>query len=139
MMEGMQWIVKLTATGVQCGSPERQQDSSADRRRSEERGFSDEGDCCGYNDFLASYLCFCRSPNPLYVHIWLIEPVEQTLFGMNFFSFEPGEVIVSRHFWIYWALSVPMTVATLALWFWWSRWAKRLGLSSSRSNALRGV
>lgn len=68
-MEGMQWIVKLTATGVQCGSPERQQDSSADRRRSEERGFSDEGNCYGYNDFPASYLCFRGSPNPLYVHI----------------------------------------------------------------------
>lgn len=66
-----------------------------------------------------------------------------TLFGMNFFSFEPSEGVerssftVSRHFWIYWAFSVPMTFVTLALWFGWSHGAKRLRLSSSRSGALR--
>ena len=62
---------------------------------------------------------------------------------MNFFSFEPSEGVerssftVSRHFWIYWAFSVPMTFVTLALWFGWSHGAKRLRLSSSRSGALR--
>lgn len=66
----------------------------------------------------------------------------KTLFGMNFFSFNPnGEggpssFIVSRHFWVYWALSVPMTVVTLAVWFWWNRWTRLLSMSQSRSNSV---
>lgn len=66
-----------------------------------------------------------------------------TIFGTNFFSFEPdgdagrSSFAVSSQFWIYWALSVPLTVATLALWFWWSRWAEHLRLSRSRTNRLR--
>lgn len=66
-----------------------------------------------------------------------------TLFGMNFFSFGPSEgierssFIVSRHFWIYWAFTVPMTFVTFAMWFGWNYGAKRLRLSSSRSGALR--
>jgi hypothetical protein len=79
----------------------------------------------------------------LSVHVWLARPVAQTIFGNNFFSFEPGRdagrssFAVSRQFWIYWALSVPLTVATLALWFWWSRWAEHLRLSRTKSDSLR--
>lgn len=63
-----------------------------------------------------------------------------TLFGMNFFSFQPGKAFtVSRQFWIYWAFSIPLTVATLSLWFRWSRCAKQLEPSSSKAIALRGL
>jgi hypothetical protein len=66
----------------------------------------------------------------------------KTLFGMNFFSFNPnGEdghssFTVSRHFWVYWALSVPMTVVTLAVWFWWNRWTRLLSMSQSKTNSV---
>jgi hypothetical protein len=66
----------------------------------------------------------------------------KTLFGMNFFSFNPsGEVgrssfTVSRHLWVYWALSVPMTVVTLVVWFWWNRWARLLSMSQLRTNGV---
>ncbi|KAF2631393.1 hypothetical protein BU25DRAFT_454846 [Macroventuria anomochaeta] len=52
---------------------------------------------------------------------FLPAPFVSTIFGTNFFSFEPdrdaGQPLfaVSRQFWVYWALSVPLTVATLAL------------------------
>ncbi|OAG08765.1 uncharacterized protein CC84DRAFT_1204042, partial [Paraphaeosphaeria sporulosa] len=64
-----------------------------------------------------------------------------TIFGSNFFSFEPDggagqpSFTVSHQFWIYWALSVPLTAVTLALWFWWSRWVEHLRLSRFRAVA----
>lgn len=79
----------------------------------------------------------------IYVHAGLTRPVGQTIFGTNFFSFQPdrdaeqSSFAVSRRFWIYWALSIPLTVATLALWFWWSRWTEHLRLSRSRADTLR--
>ncbi|KAJ4365366.1 hypothetical protein N0V95_000513 [Ascochyta clinopodiicola] len=65
-----------------------------------------------------------------------------TIFGTNFFSFEPREggggtsFAVSGYFWIYWAVSIPLTVATLALWLWWSRSGGRLSAAVRRSTAL---
>jgi O-antigen/teichoic acid export membrane protein len=64
---------------------------------------------------------------------------------MNFFSFEPSgdggrsSFIVSRHFWIYWAFAVPMTVVTLVMWMWWNRWAKHLTLSKSKADVPSGA
>ena len=61
---------------------------------------------------------------------------------MNFFSFDPTgdngfpSFTVSHHFWVYWALSVPMTVATLVVWFWWTRWAKNLTMLKSKAGVL---
>ncbi|KAF2022531.1 hypothetical protein EK21DRAFT_119661 [Setomelanomma holmii] len=66
-----------------------------------------------------------------------------TLFGTNFFALEPrkGEdgvvFAVSSQFWVYWAISAPMTLATLALWFWWSRWERSTKLSAAESSILR--
>jgi hypothetical protein len=118
---------KLTTSGFQRCRTERQQGPAADRRGSEERSVGNEGDRCGHNDFLASHICFCESAGFLsYIYEWLTRPVGQTVFGTNFFSFERDgstgrpSFAVSHQFWIYWALSVPLTVVTLALWFWWS-------------------
>ncbi|KAL4964034.1 uncharacterized protein BDV14DRAFT_201288 [Aspergillus stella-maris] len=53
------------------------------------------------------------------------------LFGTNFFSFQadPGNTwLTADEFWIYWAVTVPLTLATMgvwALWHWrevWIRW-----------------
>ena len=45
---------------------------------------------------------------------------------MEFFNFELGEdnseeFVISKHFWIYWAITVPLSLFTLGLWFVWDR------------------
>jgi membrane protein implicated in regulation of membrane protease activity len=46
---------------------------------------------------------------------------------MGFFSTQPLSggtsemLIVSPDFWIFWAVSAPLTVITLALWWWWNQ------------------
>jgi hypothetical protein len=35
-----------------------------------------------------------------------------------------GTKVVSRHFWVYWVISVPLTVAVLSTWFTWWHWEK---------------
>lgn len=68
-----------------------------------------------------------------------------TLFGMSFFSFEPSSdadassFVVSRDYWIFWALSVPLTIATLALWLLWSRGRARLRRVNPASGAVHVV
>jgi Mg2+ and Co2+ transporter CorA len=43
-----------------------------------------------------------------------------SLFGMNFFSFdeENGQQRwgISRNFWLYWAITVPLTLCTMVIW-----------------------
>jgi hypothetical protein len=44
---------------------------------------------------------------------------------MGFFSTQPsgdgtnGTLILSPDFWIFWAVSVPLTAITLVSWWWW--------------------
>ena len=51
----------------------------------------------------------------------------QTIFSMSFFDFSPGGKpqeeawLVSEKLWIYWAISLPLTIATVASWFTWQR------------------
>lgn len=55
--------------------------------------------------------------------------VVQAVFSTSFFNFSPGaqsisqsadgEWVISHKFWIYWAVSGPLTVFTVALWFLW--------------------
>lgn len=91
----------------------------------------------------ATFVSVSSPAQGLHADVWLRRILVQTIFGTNFFSFEPDKGVgrssfaVSRQFWIYWALSVPMTVTALALWLWWSSWAEHLRLSRSRSGALR--
>ena len=50
------------------------------------------------------------------------------LFSMPLFQWDTqtvGSSVVSRQFWIYWAVTGPLTVVTLALWFVWMRWQTR--------------
>lgn len=46
-----------------------------------------------------------------------------SLFGMSIFDWQPGDsgdTIVSYRFWIYWCLTIPLTIAILVLWrAWW--------------------
>lgn len=49
----------------------------------------------------------------------------QALFSTSFFNFSPGSSTEPQHwtisekFWIYWAVAIPVTIATVAFWFRW--------------------
>ena len=50
------------------------------------------------------------------------------LFSMPLFQWDSktiGNSYVSRQFWIYWAVSIPLTCVTLVVWFAWTRWRMR--------------
>lgn len=44
-----------------------------------------------------------------------------SIFSMNMFDWqaEPGKQVVSSHFWIYWVVAVPLTLAVLGVWLSW--------------------
>jgi hypothetical protein len=77
------------------------------------------------------------------MYVWLTQSHKKTIFGTNFFAFEPDRAAgqspfaMSRQFWIYWALSVPLTIVTLGLWLWWNSRAEHLKLARFRANNLR--
>ncbi|KAL1968398.1 hypothetical protein VTN77DRAFT_1927 [Rasamsonia byssochlamydoides] len=74
------------------------------------------------------------------------------LFGMNFFNFNPNNAssgvqvwTVSENFWLYWAITGPLTIATMLLWAMWHyhekfhfRWILRqvLRIRQSRKDRL---
>ena len=45
------------------------------------------------------------------------------LFAMPLFQWnaETGIGLVSKHFWIYWATTVPLTILTVAIWIVWTK------------------
>jgi hypothetical protein len=51
----------------------------------------------------------------------------QAIFSMSFFNFQPqegdegGGWKVSDKFWVYFAIAIPLTCFTLAVWFWRQR------------------
>ena len=51
----------------------------------------------------------------------------QAVFGMTFFNFTPGNEahpetwVVSEKIWIYWVISIPLTIVTILSWFTWQR------------------
>lgn len=50
------------------------------------------------------------------------------LFSMPLFQWDTqtvGHSVVSRQFWMYWAVSIPLTFVTLTLWFAWMRKQER--------------
>jgi hypothetical protein len=42
-------------------------------------------------------------------------------FAMPMFKWDPQPKVLSRQFWVYWAVAVPLTLGTLALWLVWMR------------------
>jgi hypothetical protein len=46
---------------------------------------------------------------------------------MSFFNFTPGsdgepdKWIISKNFWLYWAVAVPLSAATVTLWMFWHK------------------
>jgi hypothetical protein len=47
----------------------------------------------------------------------------QTLFSMNMFNWqaENDENILSAYFWVYWVITIPITVLVLLIWMAWYR------------------
>lgn len=79
-----------------------------------------------------TFVSVCHHRVPRY-HINL---TIQGVFGTNFFDFDsPSEGgWAHSHFWLYWAVALPLTFATMGVWLAWHRRAaihKHLGLLSS--------
>lgn len=49
-----------------------------------------------------------------------------SIFGMNLFEWDSDGLRMSNMFWLYWAISIPLTATTLALWLAWVYRAKVL-------------
>lgn len=44
-----------------------------------------------------------------------------SVFSMTFFNFQNGESAVSNQFWIYWAVTIPITAVIVAVWYVWEK------------------
>ena len=44
-----------------------------------------------------------------------------SVFSMTFFNFQNSGPIVSGQFWIYWAVTIPVTVVIVAIWHVWEK------------------
>ena len=42
-----------------------------------------------------------------------------SLFSMSMFDWQAGGRVVITKFWIYWAITIPLTLVTMALWYAW--------------------
>jgi hypothetical protein len=49
-----------------------------------------------------------------------------SVFSMSFFNFQEGERTLSDQFWIYWIVTVPITVIVVAGWWIWERRRERM-------------
>lgn len=67
----------------------------------------------------------------------------QGVFGTNFFDFDApsGGGWAHSHFWLYWAVALPLTFATMGVWLAWHRravikdgWNKSLSLLQGKEN-----
>lgn len=61
-----------------------------------------------------------------------------SLFSMSMFDWRAGEQAVSDRFWIYWAITIPLTVLTVSFWLIWDH--RRTVLAQIRNQeALKGL
>jgi hypothetical protein len=44
-----------------------------------------------------------------------------SVFSMTFFNFQEGASTVSNQFWIYWAVTLPVTGIIVAIWYLWEK------------------
>ena len=61
---------------------------------------------------------------------WIGTDHQQALFSTTFFNFTPGNEsqqeawVISKDFWIYWSVTIPLTLVTMVVWFIWRRWQR---------------
>jgi hypothetical protein len=50
-----------------------------------------------------------------------------SIFSMSMFNWQaqPGDVVVSRYVWVYFAFAAPLTLIIIAIWLLWFRWMQR--------------
>lgn len=58
-----------------------------------------------------------------------------TLFSTNMFNWFAGdsELVVSERFWIYWSVTIPLTLITVGIWSGWELWTLRKATKHQRS------
>jgi hypothetical protein len=63
----------------------------------------------------------------------------QSFFATPFFRWDAARysLILQPHFWIYWAVTIPLTIVTLAVYFLWSK-LKALKEDEEDDNTIRG-
>ncbi|RAL03231.1 uncharacterized protein BO80DRAFT_470985 [Aspergillus ibericus CBS 121593] len=47
------------------------------------------------------------------------------LFGTNFFDYSDGKEVMTDSFWIYWAITIPLTLLTMLIWACWHYYPKK--------------
>ncbi|MCJ1315363.1 hypothetical protein MMC15_000681 [Xylographa vitiligo] len=57
------------------------------------------------------------------------------LFAMPLFNWNgaPGEPIIYDRFWMYWALTLPLTTAILSIWWVWKEWRNRKDVTENEA------
>lgn len=62
-------------------------------------------------------------------HLSIVSPsrtdlLPQSIFSTTFFNFQTASDIpsaVSPNFWLYWVVTIPVTVTVVGLWLWWDK------------------
>ncbi|MCJ1330867.1 hypothetical protein MMC10_007554 [Thelotrema lepadinum] len=62
------------------------------------------------------------------------------LFAMPLFDWSSaeGEAILSNRFWIYWVVTVPLTVVVISTWWFWKNWRERKDFSNDQAALQEG-
>jgi len=59
----------------------------------------------------------------------------QAIFSMSFFHYVPSaggqeeRWAVSPKLWVYWAVAIPLTIATVIAWYLWQNWSSRKAIT----------
>ncbi|GKZ59482.1 hypothetical protein AnigIFM49718_005364 [Aspergillus niger] len=54
------------------------------------------------------------------------------LFGTNFFDYDNGKEVMTSSFWIYWAITIPLTLITMFIWACWHYYPKKRVVGEER-------
>ena len=96
---------------------------------------NDEDDSGPDHDIPAGNLCFCREIQSTVRLVLEQLTTIQAVFSMAFFNFSPASEayseawVISEKIWIYWAISLPLTIITMLSWLTWQRRFSRAWLA----------
>ena len=52
-------------------------------------------------------------------------------------SSAPGDSVLNERFWLYWAVTLPMTIAVLSAWWLWKEWRQRKDAALDKASLLK--
>ncbi|RAK87269.1 hypothetical protein BO79DRAFT_229635 [Aspergillus costaricaensis CBS 115574] len=58
------------------------------------------------------------------------------LFGTNFFDYENGKEVMTSSFWIYWAITIPLTLITMFVWACWHYYPRKRVVGEERQRMM---